>query len=457
MKKLIILILIMLITVFSLIACQPTPENSPVVNKEDIYKLAKENTVDFQSFQHDDYINEEVDTRINGLTIRINSKIEMPNTQQFPVISTKPSRFSEEKIKEILDYFAPDVKFYRNAYQITKTQLIDQLLAYSQQGFYSESESEKAKNITEDERLETIEDYKKNITEVPDISERTYVNFAAIVNNDTMDFYDVENGLPIGIEYGINSDAIISVTNTGNGSYTSSLIFDRGGVVQPDSMLQEDDQCVGDVNIVQSEAKEKARNVIEDLGIDGMILASIEKARKLDRFNSRIISKGYYCIYMRRIGEMNTIDIGTSVSVNTGNNIEYVPPWQQEKIYIFVGEEDIESFYWVGLSEIDETISNNVALLPFDDVKQRMRKQLKYKYAWTANIEDSKMDINVNQIVFGIALIGTKNKPNIGILVPAWYIMYNISFDNIDSNDVMVLNAIDGSVIEPRLDASIFR
>ena len=97
-------------------------------------------------------------------------------------------------------------------------------------------------------------------------------------------------------------------------------------------------------------------------------------------------------------------------------------------------------------------------MLPYEDIKNRIKKQLEYKFVW--QVDTTETEINVDKIVLGLALINIKDKPGEGLILPCWYISYKEVREIVDQNenintntyeDTLVLNAIDGSVIEPRV------
>lgn len=443
-------------TLFSLIliltACQPTPAKEVIFNRENIYSLAKKNTVEFQNYLYDDKMVEVVTSPSEKLKINIDAKVEISNKNIFPVYSVKPIAFNRALIEKLINYFMPDAKFYTNPYQLTKKQLLEELTVIKQTELYSENESQEVKDEAEADRQKTIKDIQNEIAEAPEKIERTYVGINDIIDSKTMNIDADKNA--IGVEYRGSGDAVISVTNMNTDSYTSCFKFDTGGLIQTDNFLQQTHQTVGEVSIEQSKAEAAAKKVINDLNIDGITQVSIQKAIKYDRFNYKVIAKGYYILYRREIKGLKTVDIGTSVVYNPDAPAIYIPPWRQEEIIMFIDNTGIQSFYWIGLSNINETVSENVALLPYKDIQQRIRKQLIYNNIWVADTKDFEMNINVNKIILGIALIGTKDNIDTGMLVPAWYILYNESVPEMDyeKKNALVLNAIDGSIIEPRLD-----
>ncbi len=433
-------------------ACQQTPEAQNVAGKQDIYTLTRQKTVAPYTYEYEQNLKLETDTPTEGLTIKIDAAVKVPDTQLFPVYSVRPLLFEKQKSKELIDYLAPNAKFYAGAYEFTKEQLIEQLATYSQLKLYDDDEDQQYKDEMEAMRQEYIEDYKKRIAQAQPQTERAYLKFDQIVKPGTQNILDDDTG-GYGVIFGEGCDAALYVQNRDGNYRSSTFYFNKGGFIQEESLLQSDGKTVGEVNITKSEAVDKAQQTLRDLGVEGLTLVMAEKAQQYDRVDFEVVSKGYYMFFRRTIKGMDTVYIGTRVGTDPDNEPEFIPPWKQEEIVMFISEHGIEYFYWGGLSEIKDTVSENVQLLSFEDIKQRIAQQIRYKHMWIGDEQGAVMSINVDRVVLGLAMISAKDNLEEGLLVPAWYALYDTVLDGNDYEDALVLNAIDGSVIEPRLDA----
>jgi hypothetical protein len=426
-----------------LCACQQTPIKEPIAGKEDTYEFASQNKVTSQSYAYEKRIDEDVELDDQGLTIHIHADVQVPSLHVFPVVCLVPDSFSQEKTKELIDYFAPNARFFADPYQMTKEQLTDKMILYMQNA----SQDKEYSDNTEEDRQHILDEYEERIEQAPEVLQREYLSFGEIVDPYTENIIGKDgSGYGVQLESGI--EATVCVLNAGDESLTSMLAYSKGGLIQKD----EDSGPIGDVAITQEDAAAKAEQVLRDLSINSFTLGWVEKAQLYDRFTTNVITKGYHLIFTRSIDELCTLYIGSSVTIDPDQMPEYVPPWQQEMIEMFVDENGVQSIYWSGLSEIKETVTENAALLPFEDIRHRFVKQLGYKYAWNA-----KADISIHNIALGLAMIGVKDRLDEAMLVPSWYVLYAYNIGGKDIEDAIVLNAIDGSVIEPRLDAHAFQ
>lgn len=430
--------LLIYFAILLLASCQTTPEDTAVVQKYDMLQLAKDASQEYETYRHIDSWSETVETANDNLIINIECNVEVPDTNAFPVLKVIPVAFDTERIQTLLNYLAPECKFYSDPYELTKEQIENQIVSLKR------GELIDGEYVVSDAANQLILELNEQLAQADYFKDRTYIAFDDIGLGDNA-------SVSIGAE-SENGDYVIKISNIDAGG---SFGFSKGNHIQTDEHLQ-----VEDVAITEQEAIEQANRAINDLGIEGFTIAKVQKAQLFSIDGSYIVAKGYQIRYMRLNGELETVDIGDGTTVNRNALPDYCAPWDTERIDIMVDENGIERFYWDGLSKIDETISNNVRILPCEEIQDRIRKQLEYKFVWIEN-NDTRLTVNENRIALGAALTNVKDEPDVGLLVPCWYILYDQVFDIEGSEetstekDALVLNAIDGSVIEPRVTTSV--
>jgi hypothetical protein len=427
-------------------ACQPTPEKNAVAGKTDLESIIEEQTDPGIKYQYDKYWSEDIKTSVNSLSININCKVEVPINHGYRVERVVPVKFTEDQIHGFINYFAPDCKLYSEPFKQTKEQLEALLIEVSK------GEKIDGKYIVTDTTKKNIEDLKEQITKAPSNIEKEYLDFDNINMNEDV---------AIGVELQDGADAYIEIKNMIT-SYNSDFLYSKGNLLQTEDMLKTYGETIEELTINEQDATEQAEKVIKDLDIKGLSLVKVQKGLLFDRFTTGIQNRGYCLKYMRENNGLKTIDIGDSAVIYRDNMPDYCAPWSQETVDIFIDKDGVQRFLWSGQSEEIETISDNVKLLSFEDIKNRIKKQLEYKYIWKD--DNRATNINVENITMGLALINVKDKPGEGLLLPCWYIFYNEATELRNQNgtkstkiseDALVLNAVDGSVIEPRLTSSL--
>ena len=94
--------------------------------------------------------------------------------------------------------------------------------------------------------------------------------------------------------------------------------------------------------------------------------------------------------------------------------------------------------------KVEEMITENAALLPFEDVKQRIRDMLTY-----INFNDA-FPVQVTSIELNMTIVDVKDHLDEAMYVPAWFVYYTETFNDTDTGEKeqqkfrLGLNAIDG-------------
>jgi hypothetical protein len=138
------------------------------------------------------------------------------------------------------------------------------------------------------------------------------------------------------------------------------------------------------------------------------------------------------------------------------DDFAYSAPLYPEEIQIYIDEAGkAQSFTWRYPLEIEEQVTGNANLLPFDEMKQRIRDMLTFINSY------DKCPMEVTGIKMNMAIVNVKDHPDEAMYVPAWFIYYTETFYVWDPGEYeqqelrLVLNAIDGGrVLECPVDVS---
>jgi hypothetical protein len=142
---------------------------------------------------------------------------------------------------------------------------------------------------------------------------------------------------------------------------------------------------------------------------------------------------------------------------------EYTERWRQDTITVYVDETGIQFFSWTDPIEVIETLNENVSLLPFEDVKERIKSNIKYGYSKSAEDgwANGECDISVDRVMLANVLVPIKDDLQHQTLSPTWLVYYTFYVDYkskvIDEwKSVFAVNAIDGSSIDLRMRSHEF-
>lgn len=205
--------------------------------------------------------------------------------------------------------------------------------------------------------------------------------------------------------------------------------------------------------------------LISDLGIKDYGIAAYEKARIVYTYTAEIVSKGWQFTLTRNYGNSIPVDLNTVqfTGLLDFRSEEYTERWRQDTITVYVDETGIQFFSWTDPIEVIETLNENVSLLPFEDVKERIKSNIKYGYSKSAEDgwANGECDISVDRVMLANVLVPIKDDLQHQTLSPTWLVYYTFYVDYkgkvIDEwKSVFAVNAIDGSSIDLRMRSHEF-
>ena len=127
-----------------------------------------------------------------------------------------------------------------------------------------------------------------------------------------------------------------------------------------------------------------------------------------------------------------------------------------EYIRVIVDDSQIVEWTWVNPCMKTEMISDNVPLMPFEQIKDIFRQQVKNYFAYLP--PDITATIHIDKIVLSLMKIAEKDNIEGGLVIPVWDFIgtQEINFFGIkDGGDAdytfLTINAIDGTVIDRNL------
>ena len=133
---------------------------------------------------------------------------------------------------------------------------------------------------------------------------------------------------------------------------------------------------------------------------------------------------------------------------------EYSLKWPANFVQVYVDDSGLAEFFEYSPAKIIEQVNDNVAMLPFDDIFESFKKNIFYSSVWTSG-SLRRLKINIERIEFGMIRVPMKDDPDVFYMVPAWQFIGSRKEIAISGNTprnesgktFLVLNAIDGSVI----------
>lgn len=122
----------------------------------------------------------------------------------------------------------------------------------------------------------------------------------------------------------------------------------------------------------------------------------------------------------------------------------FTEPWIYEHVTAAVsGDGELLSLSWEGALEVTDTVARSTALLPYDEIVRLFQQQTeRMQYGDGAAV-------TVTGVKLGLFRIRERNSMDTGLLIPTWVIESDWDFEGMHrSLGPLIINAIDGTVID---------
>jgi hypothetical protein len=134
----------------------------------------------------------------------------------------------------------------------------------------------------------------------------------------------------------------------------------------------------------------------------------------------------------------------------------YIERWIPEEISVFIDENGVQYFSWSNPLETVETMNESARLLPFEDIKQRIKQSVKNGFIWTDENTSAEalelLTLHIDKVQLTSVLLPIRDDLKSQYLAPAYIAYYRTVEEGVFFSEVMIhvfgINAIDGSYIE---------
>lgn len=495
-----LLTIIMVIGCFTT-ACQTTPENNVVIQKDNY-----ENLIDITATPNDSIIPDSTvaadssngnshiywqdvfakdfsNKKAGGgydkheLTVTVDADIIVPK-ETASVYLIEPADFSADFAKNAVNYFLNGT-FYDDMY--TKDDWLIKILPIEQ-------------------ALVNMIDFENGSGDIESFLKIYKKHYTMASENNSQGTLEFEQGRFSHIAVkGYPYNGAVAELYIGNGGmqYTDFYyVVDDGQQIYKESKEEYSGVLANGMNKSYDEALQMANEAMDSLFEKEMVHIQTALVNKIfiDE-NYPITYKGYYDNYNQcyvfyftpsynGIPQLYAPEAQNSSDRNSGGepmysqswDYEYSMKWPAEYTQVIMDDKGIVELWSYSPSAIVEQVNSNVQMLPFDDIFEIFKKNIFYSSAWDDGIT-LKIDIDIDKIVFGMIRTPVKDNPSQYYMVPAWQFIgskssvargHDASFlaqltekrrseielqmtykDYHESGKTfMVLNAIDGSIID---------
>ena len=482
MKKMII---IAIIAILLLSACQPTPENIAVQSKageELMDKIMEAVSADYDINPanqvlgieepllclDEHYVNRYIDPD-KKITIEIDADVYLPVESKLPVAKVERVDFEPETVERVINVFTKGGPIYEK--YLTIDMLEEQILSIRQR--IAEYDKNEERTVEELEAqleylINEIKSYDENLRQKDiDISKSDEIFYGQCLSEDDVAhiFVDAIKDDPIGQSIRIRK----------SGEYISVNKY-----CENYSLINQSEEKLDKITISIDERKalDVAVNLIGVLGISDMALISSDIAMpsQYDLWTEDSSANGGYIFeFKRAVNGVPSSDI-IYIQEYMEGELGYSPIWKDERVTIIVDERGIADFIWQSPSNVVEILNDDVEIMSFEEsIEIAMQQMSNSMWSHDGIINQTLL---IDEITLNLSRVKIKNSNDEYMLIPVWkfygenwvkYTQEYLEHPDAPSEDkqcmnedgelyrsniaegqpYLVLNAINGTVIDP--------
>lgn len=438
----------------------------------------------------------EIETNSDSVTIKVDAKVVLPDTDKLPIVKVKPAQFSQETVSNLFELLCGDTVMYDTSPSgFTRNEIIANTEVYKSWiendfvGLADLKEEGKGMLALVEKELAQMPENIEELVSTGELREMVYSFYTPDLGR-YMGVHAVEKPeAPIGESHGrtfkVQNDFITMDWDDHNVDYgpeTKALIAYHD---ETDSRIIGDHkfELINSEENVPDEAlkqlgmtpEEAAELVISEMKKAGLELA-VDKVYldTIREFSTVVIdgvefqseptedSQTNYA-YAVTLGQVMGGAPTRTVTEAEGNNCKNVasmePSWFYQHIECGVFDGKIMWFAWEAPMEEVEVMEADSALLPFEEIAAIFDVMLQMEYLGNTSDPDLLgIDVSIDRIELELQRITPDGSITEGLLVPVWNfygnVGYKYTFGDHQLNDgmnlpraLLTINAIDGSVI----------
>lgn len=462
------LLCILLLLAGALCACQPTPENEVVVNKGDgvleqriaeaqerEMQVAEVQTSSVPTPSPTPYVlpdGWQLELELTNFQVNIDAEIAM-SSGPYPVIRLSQNHFSEmgNVLSTLMEQTIPS--------PVGKRQGTDSYEDYAHilelyaLGRY-DSDSHTYVPYTAEEQKETEKEMKElsNLMKTA-LHRGEYDEDGTFVTDvNTTYTYIAEDGKEWYVLIGEDYFSISS--NPSFYPYRESYFLGY-----KDSPTAPDPTPFPNVLVSEDEALTVAQEVLSAIPQFRWELMEAERAGLLRTPRDPLTeeattTQGYLLTFTRKIGNTTFLNYKEDGAARLHfDDTPYATTLEFEKLQVFVDENGIQMITWTNPITIEETVANDIELLPFEKIQDIFVQTLKNGLSWAAEHPTSNGELNptrigrVEKVIFAYAHIQEKDNADKHLAVPTWFFTYRTGEGDNIAPVYIAINAVDGTRI----------
>ena len=206
------------------------------------------------------------------------------------------------------------------------------------------------------------------------------------------------------------------------------------------------DQCsamMKDENIDPNEGRKQAETLLQELGIEDKVYVDEEPVLWFPKgtYPKDIASTYQDSLWQADLTQAETGYVYTFVNEINGQSVDlfaggnffgfsddssteaYTSPFPVETIKVAVTQSGVKMFSWDGMCSEVSVEAENVRLLPFDELQEKITQQISYYFPVSQPADDKTIfEYELESIRFGYSYVTAYENPDHAWAVPAWFL-----------------------------------
>ncbi|HBI86033.1 MAG TPA: hypothetical protein DDX71_07110 [Ruminococcus sp.] len=445
------------------------------------------------------------------VSVHADAQVDIPQADQLSVFRVKQHDFTQEDVDRFRNALMGDVPLYEGAGLQVRTKkeyeedirMIREEIKRSYDEFDAETaaENEKAYQRELDYIQEQYEAAPEeiNVTEHPSAGKLETVA-AQLAADPESEYWQWQNSLnPEGsVSFVCNADVTAAFYVQNDADHSNNIVYSAspvgpermtvmgGGVYldqdpvdipgAPENFLANgicpgpDESAAmkllpipGDsAELSQADAEKQAEDFLHSMGLDDFQLYEGGKyAKRLDLSLQDHDPENANTFYYRTSWILNYCRSFDGVMLEQNSGVKYAEGWEGESyrkqfwpgeyICFEISDAGIVGFSWNAPLDIMETVVENAALKPFDEISGTFERMMPMVAAPKEQYEEDAM-ITVDRVTLSYSRISEKDSFDTGLVIPVWGFLGDQKGGSMSfTGTQMAINAIDGSVIDASL------
>lgn len=485
-----VMLLSIALTAFALSACQPTPDKIVVQGKsldKMIENATKEQTGDstqgemlLDKISAKKTYSKELTDANGKVVIHVNAQVIVPDAKEVSVQRVERGAFSQETVDIIREQLVKG-ELFAGGGEPSKAEIQQQILELEARtlelkALIAQGKDPTAGRYNPEMAEKQIEYMKAQLKTAPDTLTKTpisgklesFEDGSYSAGDRLLGLAQSEQGgyesLTVYNDYK-SSVNLLLYTSEKNAFSTNMGYYVTKEVSGPNSSPSSAEiASMPNISLTKEDAQQKADALIAALGIDYLTCYSNEKA--YGGSDQPLLNPHKSVWFLRYVRKVNKIPVTyTTWDCMKVEEDTQSAPWSYEDMTFAIDDSGIVGFKWNSPYKFTEVVTENSNLLAFQDITDVFDTMSLVINAWDGIAQDNPnltgIEINVDEIRFGLTRITEQDKRDSGLLVPVWDFFGTRTQNHVIDGEtkkfddgpipILTINAIDGSVINRNL------